>query len=77
MVSKLEQAVAKYLSDMRTARSLGAGVKELSYYPILAELLNAIGADLKPRVLCLSALEDTGAGHPGFGLFTRNQCQKV
>jgi hypothetical protein len=39
LADKLQQAVARYLSDMRTTRSLGAGVKELSYYPVLAELL--------------------------------------
>jgi len=61
---------------MRTHRSLGAGVKELTFYPILADLLNAICGDLKPKVLCLSSLEDTGAGHPDFGLFIHNQCQR-
>ncbi|MGH6719538.1 MAG: hypothetical protein ACREER_09495, partial [Alphaproteobacteria bacterium] len=70
MQYKLEAAVARYLADLHTARSLGAGVPELSYYPYLAALLNAVGATLKPRVLCLSALANTGAGHPDFGLFT-------
>ncbi|MFZ1415423.1 MAG: hypothetical protein WAS73_12715 [Defluviicoccus sp.] len=76
MADKLEQAVAKYFSELVQKRSLGAGQPERSYYPILADLLNAIGADLRPPVLCLSELEDTGAGHPDFGLFTRSQCQR-
>ncbi len=76
MADKLEQAVARYLSDLYQKRSLGAGQPERSYYPILADLLNAVGADLRPAVLCLSELENTGAGHPDFGLFTKTQCQR-
>jgi len=55
---------------------LGAGTKERSYYPALAELLTALGRELKPKVICLSDLGDTGAGHPDFGLFAANQVQK-
>lgn len=76
MADKLEQAVARYLSDLCQKRSLGAGQPERSYYPILADLLNAVGADLRPAVLCLSELENTGAGHPDFGLFSKTQCQR-
>jgi hypothetical protein len=53
-----------------------AGTKERSYYPAIAELLDAIGQELKPKVLCISDLGDTGAGHPDFGLFAANQVQK-
>lgn len=49
---------------------------ETSYYSVLEALLNAIGHELKPRVLCLSQLADQGAGHPDFGLYTANQCQR-
>ena len=76
MADKLEQTVAKYLSDLHQKRSLGGGQPERSYYPILADLLNAVGADLKPPVLSLSELEDTGDGRPDFGLFTKTQCQR-
>jgi hypothetical protein len=55
---------------------LGAGTRERSFYPALAELLNAVGQELKPKVLCLSDLGNTGAGHPDFGLFAANQVQK-
>lgn len=76
MADKLEQAVAKYLYDLHQKRSLGAGQPERSYYPILADLLNAIGADLKPPVLSLTELQNTGVGNPDFGLFTKTQCQR-
>lgn len=61
---------------MRDVHRIGAGTKERSYYPAVAELLNAIGQDLKPKVICLSDLGDAGAGHPDFGLFAANQVQK-
>jgi hypothetical protein len=61
---------------VRDVHRLGAGTKERSYYPALAELLNALGQELKPKVLCLSDLGNTGAGHPDFGLFDANQVQK-
>ena len=32
--------------------------------------------NLKPKVFCLSILENTGAGHPDFGLFAGNQIQR-
>ncbi|HEY0122594.1 MAG TPA: type ISP restriction/modification enzyme, partial [Rhizobium sp.] len=61
---------------MRDEHGLGAGTKERSYYPALADLLNSIGHDLKPRVLCISDLANSGAGHPDFGLYAANQVQK-
>ncbi|WP_210189550.1 type ISP restriction/modification enzyme [Sinorhizobium sp. A49] len=61
---------------MRDERGLGAGTKERSYYPALADLLNSVGQELKPRVLCLSDLANSGAGHPDFGLYAANQVQK-
>ena len=43
----------------------------------LANLLNAIGATLKPKVFFASAsLADQGAGHPDFGLYAAKQVQK-
>ena len=49
---------------------------ERSYYPAVDSLLNAVGADLKGRVHCLSDLGNTGAGHPDFGLFAASQLQR-
>lgn len=56
MSDKLEQIVGAYLTDLRDKRGLGAGTPERSYYPAVAALLDAIGAELRPKVLCLSDL---------------------
>lgn len=76
MPDKLEQTVATYFSDLRDKHGLGAGTPELSYYPAVAKLLDAIGQQLKPAVLCLSNLGNTGSGQPDFGLFAAHQVQK-
>ena len=41
----------------------------------LANLLNAIGATLKPKVFCVGELANQGAGHPDFGLYAARQVQ--
>jgi hypothetical protein len=76
MPEKLEAIVERYLSRLRDERGLGAGTKERFYYPALADLLNAVGHELRPKVLCLSDLANVGAGHPDFGLYASNQVQK-
>lgn len=76
MPDKLIHIVERYFSRLRDEHGLGAGTDERSYYPALAELLNAIGHELKPKVLCLSDLANVGAGHPDFGLYAANQIQK-
>jgi hypothetical protein len=73
---KLEQIVAAYFAELRDKHGLGAGTPERSYYPSVAKLLDAIGAELKPKVLCLSDLGNTGAGQPDFGLYVASQVQK-
>jgi hypothetical protein len=62
-----------YLHEIRAT---GAGVKETSYYPPLANLLNAVGQQLKPRVRCVINLNNQGASPPDGGLFTPDQFQK-
>ena len=42
----------------------------------LANLLNAVGAVLNPKVFCVGELADQGAGHPDFGLYAAKQVQK-
>ncbi|MCA0423742.1 MAG: N-6 DNA methylase [Proteobacteria bacterium] len=76
MADTLISIVENFFAAVRDVHRLGAGTKERSYYPALAELLNALGQDLKPKVICLSDLGNTGAGHPDFGLFAANQVQK-
>ncbi|MCX7383612.1 MAG: N-6 DNA methylase [Alphaproteobacteria bacterium] len=64
-----------YLNEIRSVRALGAGTPETSYYPAVKLALDAIGATLKPRVICLHHPKGS-AGIPDFGLFeaprTRN-----
>jgi hypothetical protein len=76
LTDKLIQIVERYFSRLRDEHGLGAGTDERSYYPAFAELLNALGHELKPKVLCLSDLANTGAGHPDFGLYAANQVQR-
>jgi hypothetical protein len=76
VTDKLISIVENYFAAVRDVHRLGSGTKERSYYPALAELLGAVGQDLKPRVICLSDLGNTGAGHPDFGLYAANQVQK-
>ena len=36
----------------------------------LANLLNAVGGTLQPKVFCVQEMADQGVGHPDFGLYT-------
>lgn len=74
--NKLTMAVAAYFADLRRVRATGGGTGERSSYAALANLLNAVGAALKPKVFCVAELADQGAGHPDFGLYTARQVQK-
>ena len=67
--------VRAYLRSMHEIRSLRAGTGERSYYPALQTLLNDIGEQHQPRVLCVQELADQGAGHPDFGLYSAGQLQ--
>ncbi len=62
-----------YLRELRDIHASGAGVPETSYYPALRDLLNAVGAQLKPKVRCIVHLANKGAGIPDIGLFTPDQ----
>jgi hypothetical protein len=66
-----------YIQELRAIRSSGAAVPETAYYPALANLLNEIGRKLKPKVKCIMALRDTGAGLPDGGLFTEDQIRNA
>ena len=69
-------AVETYLSDLRQVRASGGATGERSSYGPLANLLNAVGATLKPKVFCVGELADQGAGHPDFGLYAAKQVRK-
>ena len=73
---KLTAAVEDYLAELRRIRATGGGTGELSYYPPLNNLLNAVGGSLRPRVYCVSQLAHQGAGHPDFGLYAARQVSK-
>ena len=73
---RLTAAVESYLGDLRRIRASGGATGERSYYPPLTNLLNAVGAALKPKVYCVSELAEQGAGHPDLGLYAARQTQR-
>ena len=73
---KLKQAVEAYFTDLRLVRGSGGATDERSLYVPLANLLNAVGGALRPKVFCVQDLANQGAGHPDFGLYTTRQVQK-
>ena len=73
---RLTAAVESYLADLRRVRASGGATGERSYYPALANLLNAVGAALRPKVHCVAELAEQGAGHPDFGLYAARQTQR-
>ena len=74
--TRLTAAVEAYFADLQRVRASGGATSERSSYGPLANLLNAIGATLKPKVFCVGELADQGAGHPDFGLYAAKQVQK-
>ena len=74
--TRLTTAVETYLADLQRVRAFGGATGERSSYGPLTNLLNAIGATLKPKVFCVGELADQGAGHPDFGLYAAKQVQK-
>ena len=74
--SRLTSIVEEYLGDLRRLRASGGATGELSTYPALSNLLNAIGATLRPKVYCVVELADQGAGHPDIGLYAASQVQR-
>ena len=74
--AKLATIVEDYLADLRRIRASGGATGERSYYPPLNNLLAAVGATLKPKVICVGELAQQGAGHPDFGLYAARQVQK-
>ncbi len=65
-----------YITELRDLRATGAAVKETSFYPALANLLNGVGTGLKPPVRCVVHVASTGAGIPDLGLFTAEQFER-
>ena len=67
--AKLTSIVEDYLSDLRRIKASGGATDERSYYSPLTNLLNAVGATLRPKVFCVGELAEQGAGHPDLGLY--------
>ena len=74
--TKLATAVEAYFTDLARIHASGGATGERSSYGPLANLLNAVGATLKPKVFCVGELADQGAGHPDFGLYAAHQVQR-
>ena len=74
--SKLISIVEQYFSELRRLRASGGATGELSTYPALSNLLNAVGATLRPKVFCVVELANQGAGHPDIGLYSASQVQR-
>ena len=74
--TKAQPAVEAYFADLRRVRASGGATGERSSYGPLANLLDAVGASLAPKVFCVQELADHGAGHPDFGLYAAKQVQK-
>ena len=74
--AKMAPTVEAYFTDLGRVRAWGGATGERSAYGPLANLLNAVGAALKPKVFCVGELADQGAGHPDFGLYAAKQVQR-
>ena len=74
--TKLTAAVETYFADLGRIRASGGATGERSSYGPLANLLNTIGATLRPKVFCVGELADQGVGHPDFGLYGAKQVQR-
>jgi hypothetical protein len=65
-----------YFRELRDIHSGGSAVKETSYCGPLANLLNAVGKQITPRVQCIIHLQNEGAGITDGGLFTEDQLRR-
>jgi hypothetical protein len=69
--------IEQYLSGLSSKRSSGSATPETSFYGTLENLLNAVGAELKPRVHAILPIKNRGAGIPDGGLLTPDQFPKT
>lgn len=75
-VKKPTAEVEAYFADLLRLRASGGATGERSSYLPLANLLNAVGGSLKPKVFCVIELADQGSGHPDMGLYAAKQVRK-
>ena len=69
------RAAVDYFTALRQIQSIGTGTAELSLYGPLNNLLNAVGATLRPNVFSVQQPANQGAGHPDFALYASHQIQ--
>lgn len=65
-----------FLSAARSVHSTSGGTKETSYYTAINNLIDGVGARIKPNVRCVMQLKNLGAGNPDGGFFTADQIQR-
>ncbi len=70
----MQHPAEAYFSQLHA--SLGVGVPETSGYPALANLLNAVGESLKPKITAVIHPANNGAGIPDGGLFSAKELKK-
>jgi hypothetical protein len=70
------EPVGSFLDAVGAIHSTRAGTPETTYYPAVANLLDAIGRTLRPRVLCVPHPARGRAGIPDFGLFEQAQFRR-
>ncbi len=70
---RLIAAAERYFARLRRALASGGATGERSHYAALAELLEAVGAALGPKVFCVSEPADLGVGHPDLALYAAKQ----
>lgn len=58
-----------YLQGLVNIHATGEASEETSYYGQMENLLNAIGSNLSPQVMCVLTARNRGAGVPDGGLF--------
>ena len=72
-MSDFRQAVKTYLDTLSSVSVIGT--PELSHYPALKNLFDAIGAGLTPKVRAIVHFSAPGSGQPDLGFFSADQPQ--
>jgi hypothetical protein len=70
------QPIESFRDAVGAIRATRAGTPETAYYPAVANLFDAIGKTLRPRVLCVPHPARGNAGIPDFGLFEQTQLRR-
>lgn len=74
--ARLTAAVEHYLTDLQRIRASGSATGERSSYGPLANLLNAIGGALKPKVFCVGGWPTRERVTPTSGSIRRGRCRR-